>query len=80
MSNADSKIEASILLRVRRDGQNNIYENLKLQDNDKFDYAKLIPEYDKFCEPQHQVFVSRHQLLCVKQESLPIKAFETKLR
>ena len=79
-SDADSKVRVAILLRVIGDRGNDIYENFQLDAGDRLDYAKVIAEYDKFCEPQHEVFISRHRLLCMKQEGVPIEEFETKLR
>lgn len=79
-TNADSKVKVAILLRVIGDRGNDIYENFKLSATNKLDYTKVIAEFDKFCEPQHEVFISRHRLLCMKQEGMPIEEFETKLR
>ena len=77
---ADDRVKVNMLLRVVGERGNDIYENFKLTGADKMDYAKVLAEYNKFCEPQDESFISRHRLLCMKQDGLSIEEFETKLR
>ena len=81
---ADTKVKTAILLRVMGPRGYDIYENFKFTgetaEANKTDYDKIIAEFEKFCKPQDERFISRHRLLCMKQEGLPIEEFETKLR
>ena len=77
---AAGKVKVNILLRVIGERGNDIYENFKLTGDDRLDYAKVIDEYDKFCRPHDERFISRHRLLCMKQDGVTIEEFETKLR
>ncbi|XP_067949472.1 uncharacterized protein [Watersipora subatra] len=77
---AAGRVKVNILLRVIGERGNDIYENFPLTGTDRLDYAKVLAEYNKFCEPQDESFISRHRLLCMKQDGLSIEEFETKLR
>ena len=77
---ADAKVKTAILLRVIGPRGNDIYENFDFGFDDRKDYAKVIAKFEKFCAPQEETFISRHRLLCMKQEGLSVEEFETKLR
>ena len=83
-SEADTKVKTAILLRIIGPRRNDIYENFTFTGEnavtDKTNYDKIIEEFEKFCKPQDEQFISRHRLLCMKQEGLSIEEFETKLR
>ena len=77
-------MKTAIFLRVIGPRGNDIYENFKFTgetaEADKTDYVKIMAKFEKFRKPQGERFISRHRLLCMKQEGLPIEKFETKLR
>lgn len=79
-TSADPKVKTAVLLRVIGPRGNDIYENFDFGSDDRKDYTKVIPKFEEFCAPQEETFISRHRLLCMKQEGLSMEEFETKLR
>ena len=79
-TDADPKVKTAILLRVIGARGNDIYENFSFGTGERQNYDTVIAKFDEFCAPQEETFISRHRLLCMKQEGQSIEEFETRLR
>ena len=79
-ADANSRRKTAILLRVIGARGNDIYENFKLEGDERVDYDKVVRAFEDFCKPQDETFIARHRLLCMKQDGIPIEEFEIKLR
>lgn len=77
---ADDRVKVYTLLRVIGERGNDIYEHFKLTGGGRLDCAKVLAEYNTFCEHHDESFISRHRLLCMKQQGIPVEELETKLR
>ena len=55
-ADASSKRKTAILLRVIGARDDDIYENFKLEGDDRVDYDKVVRAFEEFCGPQDEIY------------------------